>query len=116
MGGVALAVVRPEVYGHYGRVNGGLQEGLHQGGPSRTAAASVPVPAMSPCCLRPPQVTLPTVAGSFGSVFYRVTALFLWVLVCARFCLCIPRLESLFPLLLLLLLRDFSRVQLCVTP
>ena len=57
MGGVALAVVRPEVYGHYGRVNGGLQEGLHQGGPSRTAAASVPFPVVSPCQPMTPQET-----------------------------------------------------------
>ena len=35
--------------------------------------------------------------GGFGSVYCGVTALFLWVLVWARFCLCPPRLESLFP-------------------
>ena len=58
MGGVALAVVSPEVYGRYGRVNGGLQEGLHQGGPSRTAAANVPVPVMSLLQLTSPQETL----------------------------------------------------------
>ena len=57
MGGVALAVVSPEVYGRYGRVNGGLQEGLHQGGPSRTAAASV-FPVVSPCQPMTPQETL----------------------------------------------------------
>ena len=34
----------------------------------------------------------PTRAGSFGSVFCGVTAPFLWGLVCARFCLCPPRL------------------------
>ena len=39
----------------------------------------------------------PTRAGSFGSVSCGVTAPSLWVLVCARFCLCPPRLESLFP-------------------
>ena len=39
--------------------------------------------------------TLP--AGSFGSVSCGVTAPFLWVLVCTRFCLCPPRVESLFP-------------------
>ena len=38
----------------------------------------------------------PTLAGRFGSVFCGVTAPFLWVLVYARFCLCTPRLESLF--------------------
>ena len=45
------------VYGLYGRVNGDLQEGLHQGGLSRTAA-SAPVPVMSPCPPTPPQETL----------------------------------------------------------
>ena len=39
----------------------------------------------------------PTLAGSFGSVSCGVIALFLWVLVCTRFCLCPSRLESLFP-------------------
>ena len=38
----------------------------------------------------------PTLAGSFGSVSCEVSALFLWVLVHTRFCLCPPRLESLF--------------------
>ena len=32
-----------------GRVNGSLQEGLRQRGPSRTTAASVPVPVVDPC-------------------------------------------------------------------
>ena len=39
----------------------------------------------------------PILAGSFGSVSAGVAAPFLWVLVCTRFCLCPPRLESLFP-------------------
>ena len=39
----------------------------------------------------------PTLAGSFGSVSCGVRAPLLWVLVCAKFCLCPPRLESLFP-------------------
>ena len=39
----------------------------------------------------------PTLAGSFGSVSYAVTAPFLSVLVCSRFCLCPLRLELLFP-------------------
>ncbi|CAM9671314.1 unnamed protein product [Rangifer tarandus platyrhynchus] len=39
----------------------------------------------------------PILAGSFGSVSCGVAAPFLWVLVCTRFCLCPPRLESLFP-------------------
>ena len=38
----------------------------------------------------------PTLAGGFGSVSGGLTS-FLWVLVCARFCLCPPRLESVFP-------------------
>ena len=39
----------------------------------------------------------PTLAGSFSSVSCGVTFPFPWVLVHARFCLCPPRLESLFP-------------------
>ena len=39
----------------------------------------------------------PTLAGRFGSVSYRVTAPLFWVLVHAKFCLCPPRLEHLFP-------------------
>ena len=39
----------------------------------------------------------PTLAGSFGSVSCGVTAPLLWVLVHAKFCLCPPTLESLFP-------------------
>ena len=32
----------------------------------------------------------PTLAGSFGSASCGVTTPFLWVLVCAQFCLCLP--------------------------
>ena len=39
----------------------------------------------------------PLLAGSLGSVSCGVTAPFLWVSVHSRFCLCPPRLESLFP-------------------
>ena len=39
----------------------------------------------------------PTPAASFGSVLCWVAAPFLWVFVCARFCSCLPSLESLFP-------------------
>ena len=39
----------------------------------------------------------PTLAGSFDSISYRVTALVLWVLVHTKFCLCPPRLKSLLP-------------------
>ena len=38
----------------------------------------------------------PSLAGSYGSVFCRVTSSFPWVLVHKRFCLCPPRVESLF--------------------
>jgi len=41
--------------------------------------------------------SLPTLPGSFSSVSCRVIAPFLWVLVCTRFCLCPPRVESLYP-------------------
>ena len=59
-----------------------------------------------PSSLRKPLLTHtstgdpPTLAGSCDSVSCGVTAPFLWVLVCARFGLCPPRLESLFPLVL----------------
>ena len=39
----------------------------------------------------------PTLAGSFGSVSSGVTAPLLWVLAHAKFCLCLARVESLFP-------------------
>ena len=39
----------------------------------------------------------PTLAGSFDSVSCGGSASFLWALVCTRFCLCPPRLDSLFP-------------------
>ena len=47
-----------EVCGFYGRVNSKLQEGLHQGRPSRPVAASGPVPVVRPCQPRTPQETL----------------------------------------------------------
>ena len=53
---------------------------------------------VSPCWPTPPGGGPPTWAGSFGSVFRGVTAPILCVLVCARFCLCPPKVESLFPL------------------
>ena len=51
-----------------------------------------PFPVVSPCWPMPP-----TLAGSFGSVSYGVTAL--WVLLPVEFCVCPPRLKSnsLFP-------------------
>ena len=42
----------------------------------------------------------PTVPGSFGSVSCGLTVPFLYAFMCTRFCLCPPRLESLFPLVL----------------
>ena len=58
-------------------------------GPSRTAAsASIPMASTGDS---------PILAGGFGSVSCGVIALFLWVLVQARVCLCPPRLGSLFP-------------------
>ena len=42
----------------YGRVDGELQEGLRQGGPSQPDAASAPIPVVSPCPPTPPQETL----------------------------------------------------------
>ena len=53
-----------------------------------------------PCCeplmIHTSRGGSPTLEVSFGSVSCGVTALLLWVLACARFCLCPPRLESLF--------------------
>ena len=42
----------------------------------------------------------PTVPGRFCSVFCGLTVPFLYAFTCTRFCLCPPRLESLFPLVL----------------
>ena len=74
------------VCGLYGSVNGDLQEGLHQVGPSWTAAASAPsggAPADPPSAGDPP-----VLAGSFVCVSCGVAAPSLWVLVH------IPGLES----------------------
>ena len=82
----------PGVCGFYGKVNGARQEG--------------PFPACCCQCLCPCGVPLlthastgdpPTSSCSCGSVSCGVTAPLLWVLVHARFCLCPPRLEFLFP-------------------
>ena len=59
------------------------------------------------CCLCPYPCTEPVLThtsvsdplkltGRSGSVFCGVIAHFLWVLVCTRFCLCPPRVESVF--------------------
>ena len=52
-----------------------------------------------------------TLAGSFGSVSCGVTAPLLWVLVRVKFCLCPPRPESLFPLILW---KSFNQILLVV--
>ena len=52
------------------------------------------LPVPHPC--GEPLFIPPTLAGSFGSVSCEVSALFFWVLVHTRSCLCPPRLESLF--------------------
>ena len=51
---------------------------------------------MSPWRSTLPQEALPTLVGSFGSVSSVITAPLLWVSVHAKFCLCLPSLESLF--------------------
>ena len=101
MDGIALfSLVQPSpgVCGLYGRVNCELQEGLHQGG-----SAGLPPGLLLP---GPPSLwwtpashtsTRDPPTGSFDSVSCGGSAPFLWVLVCTRFCLCPPRLESLFP-------------------
>ena len=48
----------PLVFGLCGLVNGDLQEDLCQRGPSQTAAASSPIPVVSPCQPTPPRETL----------------------------------------------------------
>ena len=88
MDGIALFSLgqpSPGVCRLFGKVNGYLQEGLHQRGPSRTAVASAPslgMPLPSHTSTGDP----PTLVGGFGSVSYGVPAPFLWVLVHARLC------------------------------
>ena len=64
-----------------------------------TAAASAPVPVVSPCGSTTPHLPQETLQHEqvVWIVSCGVTAPFLWGLVCANFCLCPPRLESLFP-------------------
>ena len=57
----------------------------------------VPQPRGEPLPVHASTGDPPTLAGSFGSVSCGVTAPLLWVLLRARFCLCPPRLESVFP-------------------
>ena len=82
----------PGVYGLYGRVNGKLQEDLWPGG-----SFQCPHPCGAPLLTHASTEGPPTLAGSFGSVSCGVTAPLRWVLMQAKFCLCPPTLESLFP-------------------
>ena len=63
-----------------------------QRGPSQTAAASPlhPPPCGEPLLTHASTGHHPTLAGSFGSASYGVTASFLWILMHAGFCLCPP--------------------------
>ena len=79
------------------KVNGELKEGLRQGGPFRTSCCQCPGLCGEPFPTHASTGDPPTLAGHFGSVCCGVTAPFFWVFVCTRFCLCPPRLESLFP-------------------
>jgi len=56
-----------------------------------------PDPAVGPCQLTPLPETLKHTQTRLAQSSLGVTAPFSWVLVCTRFCLCPPRLESLFP-------------------
>ena len=62
-----------------------------------TGDPPVPRPRGEPLATHASTGGPPTVAGSFGSVSCGVTVPLLQVLVCAKFCLCSPRRESLFP-------------------
>ena len=64
-----------------------------------TAAASAPVPVVSPCGSTTPHLPQETLQHEqvVWIVSCGVTAPFLWGLVCANFCLCPPRLESVSP-------------------
>ena len=90
----------PGVYRLYGRVNGSFQE-------DSLAKVHLLCDPQNCCCrcLHPHSEPLlthackgdpPSLAGRYGSVFCRVTSSFPWVLVHTRFCLCPPRVESLF--------------------
>ena len=85
--------------GIYRLVNGELQEGLCQGGPSwlDADAASAPIPVGEPLPALAPSGDPPTLAGSFGSVACGVTAPFLWVLVHTGFWLCLQKCSLCFP-------------------
>ena len=83
--------------GLYGRVNGDLQEDLHQRPPPRTAAAIVLIPTVNHSWTTGDP---PTLAGGSGSVSYGITVPLHWVLACTRFYLCPSGMESMFPSIL----------------
>ena len=89
---VWLEATQPWVYRLYGRVNGDSKRVYAKG--------QLPVP---PCGDPLPTHSStggpPILADSCGSVSCGATAS-LWVLVCTKFCLCPPKLESLYPLVL----------------
>ena len=89
----------PRVYSLYVRANGDLQEDSCQRVLPRTAVGSAPSlrQAATDSCLTG---DTPTPAGISGSVYYEVMLPYLSVLIHTRFCLCPPRVEPLFPLVL----------------
>ena len=89
-----MFVLRWPSLGLYGRVNGDFQGGLCQRGPSQTAAASPPVPVVSP--LLTPASTGDPPHCQVVLVQFGLTAPLLWALMHTRVCVCSLRLESLF--------------------
>ena len=91
-----LRLRSPEVYRLNGKFNGNLQEDLHMRplpGLLLPVSPSMCQPLLTHASTGDP----PTLAGSFGSVSCGVTDPFPWILEHTRFCLCTPRVESLFP-------------------
>ena len=83
----------------YGRVNGDLQENLSQGAPIQDCFCQCSCLHGDPLLTHMTHTSTGdplTLAGRSGSVSCGVTAPFPWVLVHARFCLCPPRVVSLF--------------------
>ena len=86
----SLVVVWPEVTQPWGRV-------MNPKGIMPREIFQCPCPCGDPLQTHASTGGPPTLAGSFGSVSYRVTVPLLRVLVHAKFCLCPPRLEFLLP-------------------
>ena len=84
-------------YRLFGGVNGRLQEGSCQGVLPRTSAASVLVPVVSHSCPPPLQETLQHQQVRLVQSPMGVTAPSPWVLTHMLFCVCSPRVQSLFP-------------------